>query len=306
MRQKTLKKEISCSGIGLHEGEKVNLTLKPAPENTGIVFWLKKGKEKVSLDLNPNYVKDTLLATTLIKDKNRLATVEHLLGAIQGLEIDNLYIEVEGEEIPIMDGSATSFVFLMRSVGFRKQNAAKKVLAIKKPLLLKDQHKKIEARPYEGLKIIYEINFDHPLIGKQVYTYKNSPENFVQEIAKARTFGFLKDVELLQKNGKAKGGSLENAIVLDEYGLINTDGLRFKDEFVRHKILDFLGDILLIGMPLWGEFKVSCSGHAFNNQFVRFLASNKNIYLQEISLEEDKFTPQKKEIMEKTPEVVLA
>ncbi len=150
MRQKTIKKDISCSGIGLHEGKKVNLTLKPAPENTGIVFWLKKGRERVSLDLNPYYVSDTLLATTLSKDNKQVATVEHLLGAIQGLEIDNLYIEVEGEELPIMDGSATSFVFLMRSVGLKKQNAPKKVLGITKPLKIENGNKKIEARPYKA------------------------------------------------------------------------------------------------------------------------------------------------------------
>jgi len=306
MRQKTIKKDISCSGIGLHEGKKVNLTLKPAPENTGIVFWLKKGRERVSLDLNPYYVSDTLLATTLSKDNKQVATVEHLLGAIQGLEIDNLYIEVEGEELPIMDGSATSFVFLMRSVGLKKQNAPKKVLGITKPLKIENGNKKIEARPYKGLKIHYEIDFSHPLIGRQTYTYINSPERFVTEIAKARTFGFLKDVEMLQQAGKAKGGSLENALVLDEYGLINTDGLRFKDEFVRHKILDFLGDILLIGMPLWGEFKVSCSGHAFNNHFVRFLLENKDHYLTEITLSEEKhLTPKRKPVFEAEPEVVL-
>ncbi|WP_456324025.1 UDP-3-O-acyl-N-acetylglucosamine deacetylase, partial [Desulfonauticus submarinus] len=287
MRQKTLKKTISCAGIGLHEGKKVKLTLKPADENTGIVFWLRKNHNVHAFNLNPYLVTETTLATTIGYKDKQIATVEHLLAAIQGLEIDNLIIEVEGDEIPIMDGSATSFVFLMRSVGIRKQHAPKKVLAIKNKIEFKDGDKKIIARPYPGLKVKYHINFPHPLIGKQTFCYSNSSENFIKHLAKARTFGFLQQVELLKKMGKAKGGSLENAIVLDEYNVINPDGLRFKDEFVRHKTLDFLGDMMLLGLPMWGYFEVYFSGHAFNNQFVRFLDKNKNFYLQELTLNQE-------------------
>ncbi|MDQ7032437.1 MAG: UDP-3-O-acyl-N-acetylglucosamine deacetylase [Desulfonauticus sp.] len=306
MRQKTLKKEIKCTGIGLHKGEKVHLTLKPAPEDHGIVFWIKQYHQTFVLKLTPSAVTETTLATSIAKDNVQLATVEHLLAAIQGLEIDNLIIEVEGDEVPIMDGSATSFVFLMRSVGIKKQSAPKKVLALKKEVNFKDGKKRILARPYPGLKIKYHIEFPHPLIGKQTFVYENSPENFIKQLAKARTFGFLKQVELLHQLGKAKGGSLDNAIVLDEYGVINAEGLRFKDEFVRHKILDFLGDILLIGLPLQGYFEVYCSGHKFNNEFIRFLNSNRDLYLEEKVLQDLIPVPTKQEKWLKAKEPALA
>lgn len=282
MKQQTIKKEIKCSGIGLHSGKKVSLNLRPADEDAGIILVHKSEKGQRRLDLNPHNVTSTELATTIGQNGVRIATVEHLLAAVNGLGIDNIYIEVEGTELPIMDGSAASFVFLIRSAGIRKQRKFRHVLAFKKPVMFKEDRRFIRVTPYKGLRIRYTVDFDHPMIGEQSLLFEHDPQQFIRSLAKARTFGFLRDVEKLQEMGLALGGSLDNAVVLDEYGVINPGGMRFNDELVRHKVLDFMGDMTLMGTILWGSFDVHCSGHAFNNSFFRFLDSNRDDYLHPV------------------------
>ncbi|MGE4299068.1 MAG: UDP-3-O-acyl-N-acetylglucosamine deacetylase [Desulfovibrionaceae bacterium] len=284
MRQTTIKKSIECSGIGLHGGKMVKLHLHPAPENTGVLFCLASDEGTKFLTPTPESVVATGLATTLGFGKDAVSTVEHLLAAIRGLEIDNIRIDVEGGELPIMDGSAASFVFLLRSAGIRRQGAARRVLRITRPVAFESDGKWIKAEPYAGFAVNCRIDFPHPLIGEQTMHLDLSPESFARRIAKARTFGFLRDVEMLHKHGLALGGSLENAVVLDEYAVINPEGLRFQDEFVRHKVLDFIGDMAMIGLPLHGRFEVNCSGHALNNNFLRMLHENRDLYLEEVAL----------------------
>lgn len=285
MRQRTIKKTVECSGIGLHSGKKLRLVMRPADQDTGVVFQHVGVNGRKTVLPRPERVVSTGLATTLGIGDRTIATVEHLMAAIAGLGIDNIIVEVHGGEIPIMDGSAASFVFLLRSAGLRKQAGAKRVFRLKQKLCFEKDGKKIEALPYAGFRVTYTIDFDHPLVGEQTFSLDLSPEAFMREVSKARTFGFMKDVEMLQKNGLALGGSLENAVVLDEYGVVNPDGLRFKDELVRHKILDFIGDMHLLGHPLQGDFHVHCSGHEHNNAFLRYLSANSEYYLDEIRLE---------------------
>lgn len=288
--QKTIKRSIQCSGIGLHKGRRVRLVLRPAAEDTGLVFALH-GRDGIRFHRpSPDAVVETTMATTLGFGAARLATVEHLLAAVRGLEIDNLHIEVEGDEVPIMDGSSASFIFLLRAAGFRRQNKARRVLALKKPIMFQQDGKWIKTRPSERLTVEYTINFDHPLVGTQKVFVDCSPENFSRQVAKARTFGFMREVEYLRRNGLALGGSLDNAVVLDEYGAINPDGLRYPDEFVRHKILDFIGDLTVLGLPMTGDFEVFCSGHALNNAFVRYLMDNREEYL-ELDISGTRFSP---------------
>ncbi len=282
MKQQTIKKEIRCSGIGLHSGQRVSLSLRPADEDVGIIFVHKGPNGQHRLDLSPLNVTSTELATTIGRNGVGISTVEHLLAAVSGLGIDNIYIEVDGTELPIMDGSAASFVFLIRSAGIRKQRKSRRVMAFKKPLLFKEDKRWIRVTPYEGMRIKYTIEFDHPMVGKQSFLFVHDPQQFVRSLAKARTFGFLRDVEKLQSMGLALGGSLENAVVLDDYAVINPGGMRFSDEMVRHKILDFIGDMTLMGVSLWGSFEVYCSGHAFNNSFFRFLYDQREDYLHPV------------------------
>ncbi len=283
MQQTTLKKAIECSGIGLHSGSKVRLSLRPGPDDTGVVFYVETESGPVKIDLAPERVAATTLATTLRSADGTavVATVEHLMAAIRGLGVDNIRVYAEGGELPIMDGSAASFVFLIRSAGLRRQQAPKRYYALKKPVRFEHEGKSIEAEPYDGFAVDYTIDFDHPFIGRQHYSLDLTPESFIRRIAKARTFGFLKEVEMLQRNGLARGGSLDNAVVLDEYAVINHEGVRFKDEFVRHKILDFIGDAAVLQLPLQGRFTVHCSGHAMNNAFMCMLWANKDVYLEE-------------------------
>lgn len=282
MKQTTILKTVRCSGVGLHGGGKVGLALHPADADTGIVFHLHTEEGVKRLDPTPGNVVGTGLATTLGNGDGAVSTVEHLLASIRGLGIDNIVVEVEGPEVPIMDGSAASFVYLLRSAGIRELNKARRVMAVTKPFEHKDGEKRIKAEPYDGFRVDYVIDFDHPLIGRQTISFEMTPETFVTEIAKARTFGFLREVELLHKNGLALGGSLENAVVLDEYGVINEEGLRYKDEFVRHKVLDFIGDMAVAPLPVWGRFEVECSGHAFNNDFLRQLTDNAETCLRTV------------------------
>ncbi|MBI9079149.1 MAG: UDP-3-O-acyl-N-acetylglucosamine deacetylase [Pseudodesulfovibrio sp.] len=280
MPQTTIHKTVRCTGIGLHSGKQVELVLRPATDDTGILFSLRNGSGSTFLTPSPSLVVETGLATVLGDGRETVATVEHLLAAVSGMGIDNIHIEVMGRELPIMDGSAASFVYLLKQAGVRKLNKPRHVMAIKKFVDFEQNGKFIKARPYNGFRVDYTIDFAHPLIGRQQMELEITPENFTKEIAKARTFGFLKEVDYLHANGLALGGSLDNAIVLDEYGVLNADGLRFKDEFVRHKLLDFVGDMAVFGASIQGHFEVFASGHALNNAFLRHLEENSEMYLE--------------------------
>lgn len=287
MQQTTIKKAIECSGIGLHGGRKVKMRLRPAPEETGIVFCLHRADGSTRfLRPNPHGVMANGLATVLVDGEDRVATVEHLLAALRGLGVDNVFIDVQGPELPIMDGSAASFVFLIRSAGLRRQSSPRRVLGLTRPLKFEQDGKWIKAEPHAGFMIDYTIDFAHPMIGVQRMRLDLKPENFIRELAKARTFGFLAEVEMLQRKGLALGGSLDNAVVLDDYSVVNAEGLRYADEFVRHKMLDFVGDMAIIGLPLAGRFEVHCSGHAMNNAFLRTLDDHRDMYLTETTEDE--------------------
>ncbi len=274
MYQSTISKSISINGIGLHSGNEVSMKLLPAAANTGIVFTMHTKKGVFTIMPSPDAVQATELATTLRIGAYSLSTVEHLLAAISGLQIDNIEVQIhckaEANEVPILDGSASEIITAINKVGIKKLKQPKKVAKISKIISYVDGNKSIVARPYNGLYIDYTIDFPHQVIGKQQLSIEITPET-LEEIANARTFGFLKEVEYLHSKGLALGGSLANAIVLDEEGVINPDGLRYKDEFVRHKILDFIGDIAMLGIPLLGRFEVKCSGHKHNNLFLHAL-----------------------------------
>ncbi|WP_272701294.1 UDP-3-O-acyl-N-acetylglucosamine deacetylase [Desulfovibrio sp. Fe33] len=281
MSQTTIHRSVRCTGIGLHSGKQVDMVLRPAAEDTGILFALRDGSGSTFLTPAPSLVVETSLATVLGDGRETVATVEHLLATINGMGIDNIHIEVSGKEVPIMDGSAASFVYLLKQAGVRRLSKPRKVMAIKKALDFEQDGKYIKARPYDGLRLDYTIEFAHPRIGRQHLSMEITPENFSQHLAKARTFGFLKEVDYLHANGLALGGSLDNAVVLDEYNILNAEGLRFEDEFVRHKMLDFVGDIATFGARLQGSFEVFASGHALNNAFLRHLDENRDLYLEE-------------------------
>lgn len=287
MQQTTIAKRIQCTGVGLHSGKQVKLTLRPAPEDNGIVFHVATSQGARDISPAPDAVTDTGLATTLGRNGAAVSTVEHLLAALRGLSIDNIHIDVEGGEIPIMDGSAAPFVLLLSEAGIHTQSKARKALRIKKSVSFGQNGKSIKAEPYNGFFIDYTINFPHPAIGEQRMTLELTPRTFAG-VAKARTFGFLRDVEMLQARGLALGGSLDNAVVLDERGVLNTEGLRHENEFVRHKILDFIGDMAMLRLPLLGRFTVSCSGHALNNKFLRHITEAEALYLEQLRLGNDK------------------
>jgi UDP-3-O-[3-hydroxymyristoyl] N-acetylglucosamine deacetylase len=283
MLQHTIKKTIQCSGVGLHSGKMVTLVLRPAEENSGINFYTSTPAGSLRISPRPEQVIATGLATTIGDCHASISTVEHLLAAVRGLGLDNIRIDVHGGELPIMDGSAAPFVLLIKSAGLKRQSAPRRVLRVKKPLTHTGGGKSIEAEPYDGFLVDYVIDFTHPLIGVQKLSLELTPESF-GEVAKARTFGFLREVEAMRERGLALGGSLDNSVVLDEHGVVNQEGLRCPDEFVRHKILDFIGDMAMLDLPLQGKFKVACSGHSLNNQFLRVLNANRSIYLEEIAL----------------------
>lgn len=284
MMQTTLNKEVRCAGVGLHSGQKVEVVIRPAPADFGVQFSVLKNGQRVLLTPEPSNVVSTGLATTLGNEAVRVSTVEHLMAAFLGLEIDNALVEVQGQELPIMDGSAAVFVYLLNLAGIKVLSRPRVVAKIKRPVNFEYQGKRIVAQPFDGLRIDYEISFDHPQIGRQKFSYISDPKTFVSQIARARTFGFLKDVEQLQKAGLALGGGLDNAVVFDAYGPINPEGLRFSDEMVRHKILDFMGDMAVGPRSLWGHFTVSCSGHEFNNKFLRYVFENSAEYLDFVEL----------------------
>ena len=279
MLQQTIMRPITYTGIGLHSGKEVELKLQPAGVNSGISFHIHTSKGIKIIRPRADVVLTTALATTLGKDNVHVSTVEHLLAALMGLNIDNIECHVKGIEIPIMDGSALPITNLIKKTGIRSQYALRRVAKIVRPFSFAGEGKAIHARPYDGLFVDYTINFAHPSIGVQRFALEIMPETF-HEIAHARTFGFMKEVEYLHNKNLALGGSLQNAVVLDDNGVINPEGLRCEDEFVRHKILDFIGDIAMFGMPIHGAFEVHCSGHEYNNKFLRNLEENKDIYLE--------------------------
>ncbi len=274
-KQRTLMNEVGCTGIGLHTGEKVKINLRPAPANSGIKFVRTDLKGRPEVEVRFDNVFDTTLATTIGTNGCKVSTIEHLMAAFFGLGIDNAVVELDGPEVPIMDGSAAPFVFLIKSGDIREQKSPKQFIVIKKPFKVDDGNRSVCIYPSKELKITYMIDFQHPLLRNQEYELTFSGRDFVREISTARTFGFLKDVETLKKNGLARGGSLDNAVVIDDFRIINEDGLRFDDEFVRHKILDFIGDISIVGSPIIGHFVVKKSGHFLNQHMLRKLMESK-------------------------------
>ena len=273
IHQRTLKNVIRATGVGLHTGEKVYLTLRPAAVNTGIVFRRVDLDPVVELRADPNQVGDTRLSTALQEGDVSVSTIEHLMSALAGLGIDNVYVEITSPEVPIMDGSAAPFVFLVQSAGVVEQTAPKKFIRVKKAIKIEDGDKWAQFEPFEGFKVSFAIDFDHPIFAKspQQATVDFSTTSFVKEVSRARTFGFMHEVEALREAGLALGGSHDNAIVMDSYTILNDDGLRYEDEFVKHKILDAIGDLYLLGHQLIGAFSAYKSGHALNNKLLRAL-----------------------------------
>ncbi len=273
IRQRTLKNTIRATGVGLHSGEKVYLTLKPAPVDHGIVFRRVDLEPIVDIQAKATNVGETTMSTTLVQDGVRVDTVEHLLSAMAGLGIDNAIVELSAQEVPIMDGSAGPFVFLIQSAGIAEQSKAKRFIRIKKKVEVREGDKVASFVPYNGFKVTFEIEFDHPAFKQsaQQASLDFSSTSFVKEVSRARTFGFMKDIEFLRSKNLALGGSVNNAIVVDEYRVLNEDGLRYEDEFVKHKILDAVGDLYLLGHSLMGEFVGFKSGHGLNNKLLRAL-----------------------------------
>ena len=275
INQRTLKNVIRATGVGLHTGEKVYLTLRPAKVDTGVVFRRVDLDPVVELHAKPQAVGDTRLSTALKNGDVSVSTVEHLMSALAGLGIDNVYVEITSPEVPIMDGSAAPFVFLIQSAGVIEQEAPKKFIRVTKPVKIEEGDKWAKFAPFEGFKVSFSIDFDHPIFAKspQSATIDFSTTSFVKEVSRARTFGFMHEVEALREAGLALGGSHDNAIVMDSYSILNDDGLRYEDEFVKHKILDAIGDLYLLGHPLIGAFSAHKSGHALNNKLLRSLVS---------------------------------
>jgi len=271
IRQRTLKTAIRATGVGLHTGEKVAMALRPAQPGTGIVFRRTDLPEPVDVPAQAMAVTETRLCSGLEKNGVKVATVEHLMSAFAGLGVDNAYIDLNGPEVPIMDGSAGPFVFLIQSAGLEEQNAPKRYFRIRKSVEVRDGDKWARFDPHDGLRISFSIVFDHPVFDKsaQSSTIDFADTSYVKEVARARTFGFMQDVEALRASGLALGGSLDNAIVMDEFRVLNAEGLRYSDEFVKHKMLDAIGDLYLVGSPLIGAYSAHKSGHALNNQLLR-------------------------------------
>ncbi|RJQ50350.1 MAG: UDP-3-O-acyl-N-acetylglucosamine deacetylase [Nitrospiraceae bacterium] len=273
--QNTLKKEITISGQGLHTGNNINMQINPAPRDTGIVF-IRTDKGNIYVKAGINSVVDTTFATTLASEGVKIGTVEHLLAAFSGLNIDNAYVEIDGPEVPIMDGSALPFVKKIVEAGIAKQAKPISFIRILEPIVVSEGQSQIAVTPYEGTRITYRLFYTHPAFGEQKLAVDITSMKFIKELAPARTFGFLRDVEMLRSRGLAKGGSLDNAIVLGEKEVINGNQLRFKDEFVRHKILDAVGDIALIGFPLYGHIIANKSGHTLHVKLLRKILSSRN------------------------------
>lgn len=280
IKQRTLKNVIRATGVGLHTGAKVFLTLKPAPADAGIVFRRTDLAHPTDIPARPENVTDTRLSTTLEVDAARVSTVEHLMSAFAGLGIDNAYVELTAGEVPIMDGSASPFVFLIQSAGIEEQDAVKQFIRIRKPIRVEDGDKWATFEPWDGFMVSFTIDFDHPTLrgSKQVAQVDFANTSFVKEVSRARTFGFMRDLESMRKAGLARGGGLDNAIVMDGFRVLNEEGLRYEDEFVRHKVLDAIGDLYLLGHPVIGAFSAHKSGHALNNKLVRALLADRDAW----------------------------
>lgn len=292
IKQRTLKNVIRATGVGLHTGDKVYMTLRPAAVDTGIVFRRVDLPEPVEIRSCCENVGDTRLSTTLVKGDVRIATIEHLLSAIAGLGIDNAYVDLSAPEVPIMDGSAGPFVFLLQSAGIDEQAKAKRFVRIKKSITVRDGDKWARFEPFDGFKVGFSIDFDHPMFAKRTSSSEIdfSTTSFVKEVSRARTFGFMRDIEMLRERNLALGGSMDNSIVLDDYRVLNEDGLRYEDEFVKHKILDAIGDLYLLGHSLIGAFYGYKSGHALNNTLLRALLADKTAW-EEVSFEDESSAP---------------
>jgi len=271
LRQRTLKSLVSASGVGLHTGRKVRITLRPAPQDTGVVFRRTDLEVPVDIPARAELVGEARLASTLVQGEVKIHTVEHLMSALGGLGVDNAYVDLDAPELPIMDGSASPFVLLIQQAGIEEQSAAKRFLRVTRSIEVREADKWARLDPYEGFRLAFSIEFRHPVIERstQSVTVDFAETSYLNEIARARTFGFMHEVEDLRDSGLALGGGLVNAVVLDEYRVLNSEGLRFADEFIRHKLLDAIGDLYLIGGPLLGAFSAHKSGHALNNKLVR-------------------------------------
>jgi UDP-3-O-[3-hydroxymyristoyl] N-acetylglucosamine deacetylase len=291
VRQRTLKESVHATGIGLHSGDKVYMTLRPAPANSGVVFRRLDLPEPVEVPADALRVTETMLGTTLEHAGAKVATVEHILSAMAGLGIDNAFVDLTASEVPIMDGSAAPFVFLLQAAGIEEQNAPKRFVRVLERVEVKEGDKWVRLDPHDGFRLNVEIDFDHPALRKhrQSMSMDFSTATFLKEISRARTFGFLRDLETSRALDRALGGSLDNAIVMDDYRVLNEDGLRFRDEFVRHKVLDALGDLYLVGASLIGEFSGFKCGHRLNNLLARRLLEVPNAY--EVVVFEDDAKP---------------
>jgi len=292
IKQRTLKNVIRATGVGLHTGDKVYLTLRPAAPDAGIIFRRVDLDPIVEIPACPENVGDTQLSTTLVQGDVRISTVEHLLSALAGLGIDNAYVDLSAPEVPIMDGSAGPFVFLIQSAGILEQDKPKRFIRIKKSVLVQDGDKWARFDPFEGFKVSFAIAFDHPAFGNgsQQATVDFSTTSFVKEVSRARTFGFLRDIEWLRERKLALGGSLDNAVVVDDYRVLNEEGLRYSDEFVKHKVLDAIGDLYLLGHSLIGAFSGHKSGHALNNTLLRALMADRAAW-EEVTFEDERMAP---------------
>jgi UDP-3-O-[3-hydroxymyristoyl] N-acetylglucosamine deacetylase len=281
-QQRTLKNVIRATGVGLHSGEKVSMTLRPAPVDTGIVFRRIDLDPVVEIPAHADAVTETMLCTGLTRDGGKATTVEHLMSALAGLGIDNLYVELSAAEVPIMDGSSGPFVFLLQSAGVATQNAPKRFIRVLQTVEVRDGDKFARFSPYNGFRIGFTVEFDHPAIpaSRSRAEVEFSTENYVREVSRARTFGFMRDLEFMRERNLGLGGSMDNAIVLDEFRVLNDDGLRYVDEFVRHKILDAVGDLYLAGRPILGAYEGFKSGHALNNKLVRALMAQSQAWEQ--------------------------
>ncbi|HZW86266.1 MAG TPA: UDP-3-O-acyl-N-acetylglucosamine deacetylase [Gallionella sp.] len=280
VKQRTLKSSVTVTGVGLHSGAKVTLGLRPAPANVGIVFRRIDVKPVEEIRARAELVYDTRLSTCMEQNGVRVATIEHLMSALAGLGVDNAYVDLDSAEVPIMDGSAGTFIFLLQSAGIVEQSAAKKFIRIKKSIEIRQGDKWVRFDPYHGYKLTFTIDFAHPVFAdtKQYVSVDLGEHSYVRDISRARTFGFMHDVENMRAQGLALGGSLDNAIVMDEYRVLNTDGLRFEDEFVKHKVLDAIGDLYLLGHPVIGAFSGFKSGHALNNALLRELLADEHAW----------------------------
>ncbi len=292
IRQRTLRNAIKATGVGLHTGEKVYLTLSPAPVDAGIVFRRVDLDPVVEIPARAENVRETTLSTTLIANGEKVSTVEHLMSAMAGLGIDNAFVDVSASEVPIMDGSAGPFVFLIQSAGIEEQPAAKKFIRIKRPVTVEDGDKTASFLPFDGFKVSFSIEFDHPVFRERSphAEIDFSSTSFVKEVSRARTFGFMHEIEYLRSQGLARGGSVDNAIVVDEYRILNQDGLRYDDEFVKHKILDAIGDVYLLGYSVIGEYRAHKSGHALNNASLRALIAQPDAW-EMVTFEDEATAP---------------